>query len=183
MIILDESQGSLGYVIYGLRMKGGGEFRYIGLTTTSLKQRCREHNMMTNHNQRYAVYKWLKSHLEDEVEMVVLSSCRQDSKLLCKVESALIAHYRALGHRLLNSTDGGEGVFNPSPETRLKQSNAAKLRVGVLNSRYGHSYTPEQRAVRSLQQKGKINVGVHTRWHVNRDLTDPECSYCLVLTR
>lgn len=182
MIYLDENQADLGYVIYGLRIKGSGEFRYIGLTTTSLRQRCKEHNVMTRRSHHYAVYKWLRAHMSDEVEIVVLCLCITDNAFLCAVEAKLISHYRAAGHRLLNSTAGGEGLLNPSSETRLKQSLAASKRVGKRNSRYGYKYTPEQRQQKSLQQKGKINVGVHTRWHVNRDLVDPKCSFCIVLT-
>lgn len=179
MISVDNDIADLGHVVYGLRLEGTSEFRYIGMTTKSLGLRCRQHNIMTTNNFTYAVYKWLRKYSSSKVEMVLLSACKPDVRVVSQFETFWIKHYRSSGHRLLNSTDGGEGLFNPSEETRRKQSEAAKLRVGPRNNRYGKVYTPEERLRKSLQQKGKINVGVHTRWHVNRDLVLENCSYCM----
>jgi hypothetical protein len=41
-------------------------------------------------------------------------------------EIELIADYRFRGYRLVNSTDGGDGLFNPTPEVRAK-IRAAKM--------------------------------------------------------
>lgn len=67
-------------------------------------------------------------------------------------ERYLIASYRAFGVPLCNLTDGGEGLSNPSVETRAKMSDAGK----------GRTHSEEARAKISAANKGNKHLLGHT---------------------
>lgn len=69
------------------------------------------------------------------------------------LEVVRIAHYRALGHPLVNQTDGGEGLVNPSPEVREKMAArqrgkqiSAEIREKMSAAKRGRKRTPEHQA-------------------------------------
>ena len=64
---------------------------------------------------------------------------------------------------LRNLTDGGEGVSNPSPETRRKKSERVK---GERNPMYGKSPSKENRELTSKIHKGENNFNYKPRnWY------------------
>lgn len=68
--------------------------------------------------------------------------CKSETHAL-ELEVKMIAALRAGRAKLVNLTDGGEGMSNPSPETRAKLSAAQRNR------------TPESRARATASNKGK----------------------------
>lgn len=69
-----------------------------------------------------------------------------------------------------------------SAETRAKMSAATS---GSKNPHYGkpaHNrgvpMSQEQKDLISAVNKGKTNVGHHTRWHTNRGISNPDCRFC-----
>lgn len=69
-------------------------------------------------------------------------------------EREWIRLYRALGFELTNETDGGEGLCNPSAETRARMS-AAKS--GEKHPNFGKYHSSETRARMSAAQVGSKN--------------------------
>jgi hypothetical protein len=62
-------------------------------------------------------------------------------------EKFLILCFKDMGFKLVNMTDGGEGMSNPSSETRKKMSNSQLSRNRKL--------TPEHKMALSIAHKGK----------------------------
>ena len=81
----------------------------------------------------------------------ILRECDSEDEAFA-YEVSLIAQYRSMGYPLVNMTDGGDGLRNPSPETRARISEALK----------GHRPTPEARARNSEAQK-KASARPETR--------------------
>lgn len=113
-----------GPLVYGL-LDEAGELRYIGKTIGNLEARVRRHlreaatSTRTNHR-----LSWLRS-LGGSPGVIVLA--RVAAGDLSAMEVALIARARSAGRRLVNGTDGGEGMLNPNEATR------SKLRARELN--------------------------------------------------
>lgn len=108
--------------IYALHDPESGELRYVGKTKNKLRTRILQHK-------HHALWLKKRNHLHNWL-------CALDARGLTPVGSVLeqlpadgdwqsaerrwISHYRSLGYKLLNGTDGGEGVsgrvWRPSPE-------------------------------------------------------------------
>lgn len=87
-----------------------------------------------------------------------------------EIEVALIAAIgrRANGGPLVNMTDGGDGLLNPSAETRAKMSAKAKARSGTLEGRARMASiaplatrNPETRAKMSATHKARKKTPEH----------------------
>lgn len=129
-------------LVYGLRLAGSDEIRYVGKTTRGLKQRLSEHKHSANAEKPVTpVHKWMKSHGPETIVGVALVELGVgDDRDLNELEMAAILQYRSEGHRLLNLTDGGEGTMGiaVSEEKRRRMS---ELMSGANNPMYGvHRY-------------------------------------------
>lgn len=104
--------------IYGLR-DWQQNLRYVGKTKFSLQIRFTKHLSAARRGSNLYIYRWIRSMPEPPtIELIA-----QVSEAAWKdAERLWIAKARSLGCRLVNCTDGGEGLDNPSPETRLKLS-------------------------------------------------------------
>lgn len=193
--------------IYALHA-GDGVIRYIGLTTKDPKLRLASHKV----NARYYDNKrtcWVRKH-SDTLEMVILEYY-SDIPLedLKKREIHNIAVGRSQGLDLVNSTDGGDGVFGleVSEATRAKLSAASKGRKygpyseerrrniseakkgttlsperieQLRQSNLGRKHTPETIARMKATHTGKpATSGMHVRWHINRGVTKDDCTFCV----
>jgi predicted GIY-YIG superfamily endonuclease len=85
------------------------------------------------------------------------------------LEKHLIATCKEIGIKLCNQTDGGEGMSNPSEETRAKLSDARKGKIVGVETRAkisvaskGKIISAETRIKMSDARKGKI-LGAETR--------------------
>lgn len=87
----------MSFTIYGLRLKGDEEVRYIGETNTDINFRLLAH---CRHTKQPALRNWLDTNAGN-VEAVTLdvASSRSEAHDL---ERLAISHHLDLGHRLLN---------------------------------------------------------------------------------
>lgn len=135
------------WVIYTLSDPRAPEaIRYVGKTCRKPEYRLKGHLHYARGPANTKLTCWIRSLLKDNVlpaiGIIDVGSPEED---WAEAERKWIAHYRTLGHRLVNGTDGGEGGLGhivsaetrdkismsnkgrfPSAETRLKQSEAKK---------------------------------------------------------
>lgn len=135
------------YVIYALTDPRSGEARYIGWTM-NMRRRLREHvHEAKKHPGSSHRTNWLVSLLRVglQPDMVVLVDDAAGN--WASVERFWIAFFRALGCRLTNGTDGGEGAcgLKLSPEARAKMS----------KSHRGLKQSPEHIANRAAALRGR----------------------------
>lgn len=115
--------------IYALCEPDTGEVRYVGKTSCGAARRLREHISLSK-NHRSHSYNWVRS--------LVARGLKPSSIILEVVEPGgdwayaekkWIAHFRSVSGKLVNQTDGGEGVtgrkYTASAETRAKLSAAS----------------------------------------------------------
>jgi hypothetical protein len=114
------------YYLYSTE-PGNSGMRYIGQTKRSLEKRLAVHRSGARKSADTYIARWIRSVCESgyEVRIGLLKS----NAIWNADEMAMIKKYRALGYRLTNSTDGGDGIMNPSAETRLKMSVSGKKKI------------------------------------------------------
>lgn len=105
------------YKIYGLKVIGDNEIRYIGLTKNSLTYRLRGHKKEKRRNP-YKI-KWVAKN-KSEIEIVLLEDNIPDLKTANDREVYYIGLYRKNGSRLINLTNGGDGTQGFSSWNRGK---------------------------------------------------------------
>lgn len=145
-------------VIYGLH-NGDGRIRYIGYTTQKPQVRLGQHKSDSRVQPKSGrpVLNWIRKYGEDRIEMVVLDTVRAENKttlsvVLCAIEIHHIGCAEEYGYSLLNATAGGDGVVDPSPETRQK------MREAKLGKAYHTTpHTPESRAKMSAVKTGELS--------------------------
>jgi len=97
-------------VIYGLHDPETGELRYIGQTTTSLKERLWSHLGPSNRRKNYYSARWINSlivrGLKPEARLRATASSREE---LDRLEIEHISQALASGARLTNHAKGGQG--------------------------------------------------------------------------
>lgn len=145
----DASSKQSGFHVYGLTDPRSGHIRYIGKVNGYPNSRMRSHiyeaRYGKRHNHRLA---WIRKLLKDgfQPRFILLETCVDDKELII-AERRWIATFRALGAQLVNGTDGGEGMANPSAETRAKLTASRKGKKANLR--------PGVRAMRSVAMKNR----------------------------
>jgi hypothetical protein len=155
--------------VYVLHLASSPEdIRYVGMTTRTAKERFKGHRSTSSRGFALPVYDWMRKY-EGQVAFTTIA----DSLTLEEaqdLERSLIMSYRLSSARLLNCNDGGEGGFNPTPETRKKISNASKGRTHLEETRKklsegrkgkpsklkGRTFSEEHRKKMSESQKGRV---------------------------
>ena len=155
--------------VYGLIDPRTSLVRYIGLAISD--KRPRQHRACLNPLwNRQATHKtnWIQelANAGFDYEICVLEECEEHE--LREKEIWWIAYGRACGWPLTNLTDGGDGLLNPSEETRAKLSQAASNRklseetkarigaAGIGNTHLtGHKHSDETRDRMSVAAMGK----------------------------
>ena len=149
------------YKTYTLNHPVTNEIRYIGYTSTSLKERLRCH-IKDSKSKRYKNThraKWITSlsncNLEPTINILNEYNTKEEAVFN---EIKLIFEYRLLGYNLVNGTDGGEGGtgYKFTEEQKKQQSirqTGRKLKpcseerkLKISNSNKGRKLTDEQRA-------------------------------------
>ncbi|WP_444665350.1 NUMOD3 domain-containing DNA-binding protein [Cellulomonas sp. CW35] len=150
--------------IYGVRLADSAEYRYIGLTESTVARRFARHRANARAGRRTPFYDWLSKH-DDEAVVDELELVRTTRIELGEAEVRWIAARRAAGDRLLNLTDGGLGPLgmvwtDEQREAARVRSTGRKgvSRPGELNPFYGAKHSAEQRA-RWSQQRAGTNAG------------------------
>lgn len=144
-------------IIYGLVDSRTGEIRYVGKSTSGLR-RPREHFTKRALAERTHKANWIRSVVADGgvCLMVVLQRCTTTEEL-SEAERWWIAMGRAaLGARLTNSTDGGDGCSGREASPKLREH---MRRLGVANR--GRVLTSEHRAKVGAAGRGRVFSTTH----------------------
>jgi hypothetical protein len=157
--------------IYSLH-ESDGTLRYIGKTKNELIYRLDQHIRETKSHKNDFSYRcnWFRK--------MIRLGCIPSIKLIEEVEGDgvieeryWIKHYRDLNYRLVNTTEGGEGLYNPSKEVReriaskhigMKASLETKQKMSLSrtgkhhsNGRLGHKHSEETKKKIGAGNKGK----------------------------
>ena len=132
---------------------GDQRYRYVGLSG-DFRQRVYNHKASIK-KPKTPIAKWCLKHGWDLVKFDILDRAETIEELR-DLEVAWIAKLRAEGFELLNLTDGGEGLLNPSPEVRARMSAG---RVGEKNHRHGKPMTDLQRKALALYNEARKTDG------------------------
>jgi len=140
--------------IYALCEPGTRTVRYIGKANDP-KRRFINHLSDSVKAKTY-LGNWLRS-LYEKPSLVILCEVPVDQHQI--EEMRYISAARMLGMNLVNSTDGGEGIHNPSAETRAKMSANVKGEknptFGKKPWNFGEKTSPETKAKLSAARLGK----------------------------
>lgn len=136
--------------IYALCEPGTRTVRYIG-KADKLKKRFQEH-LRTSVKYRSHLGNWLRSLISRGEKPSLVSLREVPFTQWAIAEERYIRLARGCGMNLVNETDGGEGMSNPSPEVLEKLSAA---RQGEKNPMFGKKFTPEHCANISRGLLGK----------------------------
>ena len=103
------------WVIYVLKHPRTDEVRYVGWTKQGVDKRLREHIREAVRGQRTHRHRWLLSLVSIGLEPAFEVIEHGTGDGWSEAERRWIAFYRSYGARLVNGTDGGEGVSYWAP--------------------------------------------------------------------
>lgn len=166
-------------VIYGLH-NGDYDFRYIGKSIDH-KRRYNNHLSAAMRGEGFAVHAWIKKHGAENIQMTIIETFTdEDVHLIDEREIFHIAQARAFYGKNLNVADGGGGNTGPKgPQTDEHRANISAAMMG--NQRWlGRTHSEETKAKMSQSLMGNTrHLGVnHNRWHVKRNIVNPDCQLC-----
>jgi group I intron endonuclease len=155
-------------VIYGVRLLGSPEYRYVGMTTKTITRRKSEHFKVADSGRKTPFADWLRKRADreeaffDSLELVMSDELAD----LGEAERRWIDRLRQDGHRLLNLNEGGLGNHGYVWTEEQRQAAAERMRgqkrpdypSGPDHPRWGTTWTDEQRARISEKRKG-MNSG------------------------
>lgn len=138
-------------IIYQITNKVTNDF-YVGLTTQTLARRWAQHcSAAKSANLHFS--RAIRAYGRGQFVCSILEMV-EDVSLLPEREQYWIAILRPP----YNSTAGGEGLLNPSPETRTLMSERQR---GHKNHFYGRHHTLQTRRRISERNKGRIHTAEH----------------------
>jgi group I intron endonuclease len=120
-----------------------------------------------------------------EIKPLVIVGTKQE---LDYYERGLIKAFNTKAPNGYNLTDGGEGThgWSPNPEMRSRISKALigrhkpnKLK-GIPRSEETKRKISESRLGKALSDSHVValKIGSHNRWHIKRNIKNPECELC-----
>lgn len=146
-----------------------GEIRYIGKTTNPAKRLKCHIRLAASEKHQYYAARWIRSLLRQGEQPHLEIVCEvPEGESWVEYEVDAIREFREEGHRLTNSTKGGEGVVGISPEARMRGAAKARIikstpeykaRIGALMREINS--TPEMRELKSRSLK--------TAWEERRE--------------
>jgi hypothetical protein len=137
-------------------------YRYIGQTINLKRPERHNYSAKNGVGQNLYFFRWLR-HVQSkgyDAKWRIIDTCESWVEL-DKLEEFYIAWYRAYGHKLTNSTNGGAGVRNPSPEARFKIGSANRGKSPSIERRKKIAETNRQRFINHPELRKK--VGDETR--------------------
>jgi len=121
------------YYIYSLKSPITNEVVYIGKTKNPEK-RLKDHHRIENRIRcRLDRWKLLMSEIGLKANMEILLECNENE--VNDRERHFIKIFKENGYNLLNMTDGGDGLQNPSTEVRKKIGEKSKGRIKTEKTR------------------------------------------------
>jgi hypothetical protein len=151
---------NLCYVVYGLKLVNESGYRYVGITTGKPKNRLSGHmHMAFSRESKLAVHCWIRKYGRESIIMKILEECpRGDWEYLTYAERYWIKSLKKFGHKLLNHTEGGEGVLGlPAWNKGVPMTKEQKEHMRILNT---GKVLPED-------QKELIRLGVRRHFETN----------------
>jgi hypothetical protein len=125
--------------------------RYVGRTITSLERRMKAHWQTAKSGDRTARACWMRAVLSAGGDILIEPVALTTMSACAEAEQQEITRHRTMGCDLLNHTDGGDGVLNPTAETRA--------RIGAAKRGHkfwvGKTHTTEARAKIAASRRGK----------------------------
>lgn len=189
------------WVVYGIRLKGSWEYRYVGITTQTLEARMNQHKYRSAN--KFPCDIWIKKHLNNiEVDILEVEN-NKSQEMLWFLERKWIATLKESGHRLLNLTIGGDGAMGRKQTEETRQKIAESLR-GIPHTqerrkkqslaKVGKSQSTESNIKRSIAFSGeknpffgkkhspesleKIAKASHNRYHTTKQIKKVTCVFC-----
>ncbi|MCE5292768.1 MAG: NUMOD3 motif protein [Nocardiaceae bacterium] len=157
-------KGPVEGVVYGVRLHGEFEYRYIGLTTKSVTARFRQHLKEAASGRKTPFYDWLRKQERSNVAVDQLDWA-YGLDALGRAEIAWIALLRREGQPLLNLAAGGLGPTGVEWTAQMREAARVRSTGRKIPPRYGEEnpffrrkHSDEQRAKWSADRKG-TNVG------------------------
>lgn len=129
------------------------EIRYIGYTAFTPEQRLKDHIGGAQKRNDTHKQKWIRKLLRGGLTPVIIVLELFNSKDWKHKERHWIAEHRAKGHRLTNSTDGGEGLINPSKDVRKRIGKKVSVSLIGNQRRKGVPHKPGFGAEQSKRLK------------------------------
>jgi len=163
------------YYIYTLSEDTIENVRYIGYSKDP-RHRLRVHQRESNLRVKNHKTDWIKKMIKEEKEIIlnIIDSAKDDE--IKKLEKYYIKKYRDDGYNLTNSTDGGDGLINPTPEVRERMSKnnprlglnkgrklSEELKKRLSDANKGKTVSEETRRKLSIANAGKIISEEHKK--------------------
>lgn len=123
--------------IYGLVDPRTGKVRYVGYTSKSLKKRLEQH---IGDKSRTHKVNWIESLQKVGLVPRIVILEKAEGKEWQEAERKWVKHFGR--ENLVNGTDGGDGIVNPSKELRQKRSEAKR---GKKHHMFGKHHSEESR--------------------------------------
>ena len=149
-----------GGLVYGIRLRGEVEYRYVGITTKTASRRFHQHLRVAAGGRKTPFYDWLRKQepsalIADELDWI------EGLPELGQAEIDWISYLRREGDRLLNLSEGGLGptgvVWTEEQREAARIRNTGRKgvsRPGAANPFYGGKHSLEQRMQWSIDRKG-----------------------------
>lgn len=152
------------WMIYGLKVQGSQEYRYVGLSRKSPKVKLKEHKDTAR---RYLadtrpVMNWLRKHLYTVV-LDVLEECPEGNIDHLKFRECFwIATLKQFDYSLLNLTEGGDGAVLYERSKEWRQTHSAFM-TGTGNPMYGKKQSPKTKDAISASLTGRTFSEEHRK--------------------
>lgn len=152
--------------IYILRDPRDGSVRYVGKTKRSLKQRLKGHinDARLCHRYRSVSYRdrWIAKLLRNGLAPTIESIEIVHGRDWAAAEMRWIAHFRSLGAKLTNSTDGGEGCTGWKASDKFRATTSARLKALLSDPVEKEKFLGAARAAQSTPEAREA-LGKRTR--------------------
>ncbi|WP_026550765.1 NUMOD3 domain-containing DNA-binding protein [Arthrobacter sp. Br18] len=159
---METTTKAMGGLVYGVRLRRDGKYRYIGITTKTASRRFHQHFRVAAEGRKTPFYDWLRKHDRSDVAIDELDWI-EGLPELGQAEIDWISYLRRQGDRLLNLSEGGLGPTGVVWTKEMRE--AARIRStgrkvvrqsGPGASFYGKHHSAEQRQKWSQERKGTI---------------------------
>ena len=134
------------------------EYRYVGISQyDSAEKRFMKHRYNAQEGSKLPVYDWMRKYTDIAIKELETTLSFDVAK---EKEIFYIAKFKEEGHRLLNLTNGGDGVLGyvHSDETRRKKSESMKKTLGGKPARNrGSKHSEEAKKKMSDAHKGRTS--------------------------
>lgn len=160
--------------VYVLHLKDAPkEYRYIGVTTHSAEERLYRHKKSSKYDKKYPIHLWIAKHY-DNVTFTILDDNLTLEEAL-DLEVKYIANYRKEGYKLLNATDGGDGitgyVFTEEARRAVSEGQRGRIHSAETRRKIAAAHTGKR-----LSEEHKRKIGDKSRGRVVSEETRKKMS-------